>query len=58
MDPKAAIKILTTEILDQVKLVATGKQNSIFPLIEKGKDLIELESAVQPETTEIKADDF
>jgi hypothetical protein len=39
-----AIAILKDEICEEVKRVATGLQHSIYSLMEKGRELAELES--------------
>jgi hypothetical protein len=38
-----AIAILKEEILEEVRRTATGKQSTIYPIMERGRELVELE---------------
>lgn len=52
IDPQTAITDLKEEILDDVRALSQAKMRSVHGLIERGKELIELEKMV--ETTEVK----
>lgn len=42
-----ALAILKTEIVDEVRGLAAGLKISIFELVEKGKEMIELETKLK-----------
>jgi len=42
--PEDAAKALRDEIIEEVKLLAEGKIRSVYGLVGKGRELIELES--------------
>lgn len=37
------VKLLKEEILEEVRLVSNGRKNSVYELVEKGKELMALE---------------
>jgi len=54
--PKAdAIKTLEKEIIEHAKLIATGRANTVYPIVERAKQIIELEKAVG---SEVSKEDF
>lgn len=44
--PKAAANRLTSEIIQECKLIATGCTESCYTLVEKTKQLIDVESKI------------
>lgn len=67
--PEEAVKILREEILSEVRALSEGKIRSIYGLIQKDKELVELEESIKPkkkeeapakkpEPTQVSASDF
>ena len=51
--PQTAIDELKSEIIDEVKALSSGRINTVYSLVQKGKELLELEKVlVQPKPIE------